>query len=217
VTNASVLVLNKNFQPIHITSAKRAFSLLYLGVARAIDEQFRVFDFESWAQLSTEMEGDSWRTIGGAIRIPRVIILQIYDRLPRTKVRFSRHLQAQHLHARRQPVPVLRLVWASHGIEPRPRGATCPRGPHELGKRGVLLHQVQFEKGGPHSFAGQHAAREAARTPTVDAHLSCPRRCRSLSGMAAISRPSSGVVLERRTARRLRNGGLYAPPLLPLL
>ncbi len=91
VTNASVLVLNRNFQPIHITSARRAFSLLYLGAARAIDEQFRVFDFESWAQLSAEMDQDVLRTVGRAIRVPRVIILQLYDRLPRTKVRFSRH------------------------------------------------------------------------------------------------------------------------------
>ena len=29
-------------------------------------------------------------TAQGAIRIPRVIVLQMYDRLPRTKVRFSR-------------------------------------------------------------------------------------------------------------------------------
>jgi len=91
VTNASVLVLNKNFQPIHITSARRAVSLLYLGVARAIDEQFRVFDFQSWAQLTAELGQDAWGTVDSKIRIPRVIVLQIYDRLPRTKVRFSRH------------------------------------------------------------------------------------------------------------------------------
>jgi len=91
VTNASVLVLNKNFQPIHITSARRAVSLLYLGLARAIDEQFRVFDFQSWAQLTAELGQDAWGTVDSKIRIPRVIVLQIYDRLPRTKVRFSRH------------------------------------------------------------------------------------------------------------------------------
>lgn len=91
MTNASVLVLNKNFQPIHITSARRAVSLLYLGVARAIDEQFRVFDFQSWAQLTAELGQDAWGTVDSKIRIPRVIVLQIYDRLPRTKVRFSRH------------------------------------------------------------------------------------------------------------------------------
>lgn len=88
---AAVLVLNRNYQPIHITNARRAFSLLYLGAARAIDHQFRVFDFESWAQLSAQTGDDVMHTIDRVIRVPRVIILQIYDRLPRTKVRFSRH------------------------------------------------------------------------------------------------------------------------------
>jgi 5-methylcytosine-specific restriction endonuclease McrA len=99
MTDASVLVLNRHYQPIHVTNAKRAFTLLYLGVARVIDQQFRTFDFESWAQLSDEIgsgEGtsvgqDVVRTVNRAILVPRVIILQLYDRIPRTKVRFSRY------------------------------------------------------------------------------------------------------------------------------
>jgi 5-methylcytosine-specific restriction endonuclease McrA len=65
--------------------------LLYLGVARALDQQLRAFDFESWAQLSADRGDDVIRTIDRVIRIPRVIVLQIYDRIPRTKVRFSRY------------------------------------------------------------------------------------------------------------------------------
>jgi 5-methylcytosine-specific restriction endonuclease McrA len=99
MTDASVLVLNRHYQPIHVTNAKRAFTLLYLGVARVIDQQFRTFDFESWAQLSDEIGSfdgtlgahDVVRTVNRAILVPRVIILQLYDRIPRTKVRFSRY------------------------------------------------------------------------------------------------------------------------------
>jgi len=99
MTNAAVLVLNRHYQPIHVTNAKRAFTLLYLGVARVIDQQFRTFDFETWAQLSDELsearragaDHDVMRTVNRAILVPRVIILQLYDRIPRTKVRFSRH------------------------------------------------------------------------------------------------------------------------------
>jgi 5-methylcytosine-specific restriction endonuclease McrA len=100
MTNAAVLVLNRHYQPIHVTNAKRAFTLLYLGVARVIDQQFRTFDFESWAQLSDDIGGDLRagsvgqdvvRTVNRAILVPRVIILQLYDRIPRTKVRFSRY------------------------------------------------------------------------------------------------------------------------------
>ncbi len=91
MNNCSVLVLNRHYQPIHITSAKRAFCLLYSGVAQVIDPQFRIFDFADWAQLSVEMGDDAVHTVNQAIRVPRVIILQLYDRIPKTKVRFSRH------------------------------------------------------------------------------------------------------------------------------
>ena len=92
MTDTAVLVLNRHFQPIHVTNAKRALSLLYLGVARVIDREFKTFDFDSWAQLSEELaSGDVIKTVGGAIRVPRVIVLQLYDRIPKTKVRFSRH------------------------------------------------------------------------------------------------------------------------------
>lgn len=88
--NSSVLVLNRHYQPLHVTSARRAFTLLYLGVARVIEPDYRTFDFESWAALGSAAGDDVVLTIGRAIKVPRVIMLQIYDRLPRTKVRFSR-------------------------------------------------------------------------------------------------------------------------------
>jgi 5-methylcytosine-specific restriction endonuclease McrA len=96
MTNSAVLVLNRHYQPIHVTNVRRAFSLLYLGVARVVDPQFKTFDFESWAQLRAEVgagdgDDDVIRTVSRTIRVPRVIVLQLYDRIPRTKVRFSRH------------------------------------------------------------------------------------------------------------------------------
>ena len=50
MTNAAVLVLNRHYQPIHVTNVRRAFSLLYLGVARVIDPEFKTFDFDTWAR-----------------------------------------------------------------------------------------------------------------------------------------------------------------------
>jgi 5-methylcytosine-specific restriction endonuclease McrA len=89
--DSSVLVLNRHYQPIHVTSVKRAFVLLYVGAARVIDDEYRTFDFESWAALGAAVDDKNVvRTIGRAIRIPRVILLQLYDRMPTTKVRFSR-------------------------------------------------------------------------------------------------------------------------------
>ena len=89
--DSSVLVLNRSFQPIHVTSLRRAFALLYQGVAQAIDEEYRLFDFESWAALSAEVQSESIGTPTRRIRVPRVVVLVAFDRLPRMRVRFSRH------------------------------------------------------------------------------------------------------------------------------
>lgn len=89
--DSSVLVLNKHYQPVHVTSARRAFTLLYAGAARVIAPDFSTFDFESWAALGVAAGQDAVHTIDRVIAIPRVIILQLYDRLPRQKIRFSRH------------------------------------------------------------------------------------------------------------------------------
>lgn len=88
--NTKVLVLNRSFLPIHITSVKRAFSLLYQGLAHAVDQEYRTFDFESWAQLSASLHDERIGLVDRAIRVPRVILLLAYDRVPRRRVRFSR-------------------------------------------------------------------------------------------------------------------------------
>ncbi len=89
--DSSVLVLNRNWQPIHVTTARRAFTLLYAGAAHAIGPDFSLFDFDSWAELSAaQHDGSVIRTVSRVLRVPQVIMLQLYDRLPRATVRFSR-------------------------------------------------------------------------------------------------------------------------------
>jgi 5-methylcytosine-specific restriction endonuclease McrA len=87
--NTAVLILNRNYQPVHVTNVKRAFSLLYMGIARAIDSQYKLYDFESWAALSAS-EHEHISTIDRAIRVPRVLVLAAYEYLPKGRVRFSR-------------------------------------------------------------------------------------------------------------------------------
>ena len=87
--NSSVLVLNRYYQPVHVTSVRRAVSLLYQGVAKAIDAQFRLYEFAGWAALTADAH-DSIHTVSRQIRVPRVVVLSAYEHLPRGKVRFSR-------------------------------------------------------------------------------------------------------------------------------
>ncbi len=88
--NSSVLVLNRSYLPIHVTSVRRAFSLLYQGIARAVDAQYQTFDFQEWSQLAVARDAEAIGTSGGRIRVPRVIVLLAFDRLPKRHVRFSR-------------------------------------------------------------------------------------------------------------------------------
>ena len=88
--NSSVLVLNRSYLPVHVTSARRAFTLLYQGIARVVNEQYQTFDFEEWSQLAVARDAEAVGTPGGPIRVPRVIALVAFDRLPKRHVRFSR-------------------------------------------------------------------------------------------------------------------------------
>ena len=88
--DSKVLVLNRSFLPIHITPLKRAFCLLYLGVAKVVDEEYRMFDFQTWSELSVQSHQEKIGLVGKTVRVPRVILLQMYDKLPKKQIRFSR-------------------------------------------------------------------------------------------------------------------------------
>ncbi|MBP6832831.1 MAG: HNH endonuclease [Deltaproteobacteria bacterium] len=88
--SAQVLVVNRNLQAVHITTARRAFVLMFTDVARALDPAWVAHDFESWATISPSGDGPTVGTSRGPILIPRVLQLVAYDRMPRTTIRLTR-------------------------------------------------------------------------------------------------------------------------------
>jgi 5-methylcytosine-specific restriction endonuclease McrA len=88
--NSNVLVLNRSFMPVHVTSVKRAFTLVYSGTASVVDERYQTFDFAAWAAQPTSAPVETIGTTSGLLRVPRVIVLEVFDRLPRRHVRYSR-------------------------------------------------------------------------------------------------------------------------------
>lgn len=88
--NSSVLVLNRSYLPVHVTSLKRAFCMMFQGVAKAVDEEYQTFDFCNWAELSVAEHHEQIGLVNRVIRVPRVVLLTLYDRLPQRGVRFSR-------------------------------------------------------------------------------------------------------------------------------
>lgn len=93
--DSQVLVLNRLWQPVHICGAKRAVGLLFLGHAQVVhtDEQsnFLTHDADSWILESADYRGDDViRTISYHFRVPSIIVLMSYDRVPRQEVKFCR-------------------------------------------------------------------------------------------------------------------------------
>ena len=86
---SSVLVLNRSYLPVHVTTARRAFSLIFSGNALAVNREYETFDFHAWCRLAPE-GSEQVGTSGGRLRVPRVIVLQHFDRVPRRHVRYSR-------------------------------------------------------------------------------------------------------------------------------
>ena len=65
---ARVLVLNRYFQPVQLTTARRAFVLLYGGAAMAVDEGGEAYDFSAWREVPVRDEDDVLPIVGGALR-----------------------------------------------------------------------------------------------------------------------------------------------------
>jgi 5-methylcytosine-specific restriction endonuclease McrA len=85
-----VLVLNRIFQPVRITTARRAFRLLFTGTAQALDAQGEFYDFMAWMSVPVRTKDDVVPIVDGELRVPRVVHLRRYARLRRPEVRLSR-------------------------------------------------------------------------------------------------------------------------------
>jgi 5-methylcytosine-specific restriction endonuclease McrA len=91
--SADVLVLNRQFYAIHITSLRRALTLLYLDHAHVVDQEYRTYSFEHWRALSearVDHPAGFIRTAAFRLAIPEVIALRVFDRLPMRQVTFTR-------------------------------------------------------------------------------------------------------------------------------
>src|SRR3954447_17114957 len=99
VLDQPTLVLNRHWQPIHVTSVVRALVMLWNDSAKVIDpNEYRPYTWEEWAALAPPPCGPSIRTARARLRVPEVVCLTRYDRLPATAVTFSRRNVAKRDH-----------------------------------------------------------------------------------------------------------------------
>jgi 5-methylcytosine-specific restriction endonuclease McrA len=88
--NSSVLVLNRLYQAIHITSVRKAFILLYKGDVKVVEDDFSTYDFENWCDIPVQPHEEYISTPRYKLKIPRVVLLVYYDKVPKQEVKFTR-------------------------------------------------------------------------------------------------------------------------------
>lgn len=97
-----VLVLNRNWTPVGTVSLQRALTMIFSEYeatekrkaepkAKIIHhETFETFEWETWSKLKVEASDDFLAGVNVQFRVPEIILLSRYEKLPKPKVHFSR-------------------------------------------------------------------------------------------------------------------------------
>ncbi len=87
-----VLVLNRHWQAINVRTPQQAFVQMATDVATALDIDGEIMTPVRWAQwirLPVREDDDFVRTPGGPVRIPHVIVLSRFAKVPKRRPKFS--------------------------------------------------------------------------------------------------------------------------------
>ena len=102
MAHRKVLVLNKNMTAVGVVSLQRAIIMLFSTEAKPnahgvyepkasiIDEGCQPWTWEEWAMLRPDDGEEGIRAAHGVFKIPEVIKLNKYDKMPQHQIHFSR-------------------------------------------------------------------------------------------------------------------------------
>ena len=136
LAHRKVLVLNKLWTAVGVATVQRAITLLFQvhqtgehagqPKARIIDPalDFQTFTWEDWSLLRPKEGEDVIRGIGANFRIPEIVMLTQYDKLPAQRVHFSR-----------------RTIYRRDNF-------TCQYCGHKVGTEGTIDHIMPRAQGG---------------------------------------------------------------------
>lgn len=93
-----VLVLNKNWQPVNTIPLRDAVTLLFgdndgKPKARIVEpESYQAMTWEDWSELRPKTSDKKIRSAHLEFRVPEIIVLSKYDKIPKQRVQFSRRM-----------------------------------------------------------------------------------------------------------------------------
>ncbi len=77
------LVLNRSWQPINVATVARALILLWNDSAKVVDPiDYQLFDWSDWSRLVPDQDEPFIQSVRQKIRVPEVITLTQFDRMP---------------------------------------------------------------------------------------------------------------------------------------
>jgi 5-methylcytosine-specific restriction endonuclease McrA len=90
---ATVLVLNRNWQAIDVKTPADAFCMMSSGTATALaiedDGNMKPTPWEEWFTLPVRDSDNIVGTVHGGVRVPTVIVLARYDKVPKRRPKLS--------------------------------------------------------------------------------------------------------------------------------
>ena len=121
------LVLNRIWQPVGVASVARSLTLVAAERARIVDPtDFQQYTWADWAKLIPQEDEPFVQAVKFRLRVPEVITLTEYDRLPTNAVTFSRrniHKRDRHTCQYCGGQPGSEDLTIDH-VQPRSRGGT---------------------------------------------------------------------------------------------
>jgi 5-methylcytosine-specific restriction endonuclease McrA len=88
----NVLILNKHWIPINTTTAKHSFALMYSENAKGLmieEDKVVPLEWTEWVGLKLNETDRKIKTVTGFIKIPTVIVLNYYDKIPKQTIKFT--------------------------------------------------------------------------------------------------------------------------------
>jgi 5-methylcytosine-specific restriction endonuclease McrA len=89
----SVLVLNRNWQAIHVKTPLESFSMMFDGSAIGLDvtkeDEMNPLKWKDWVQLPYDKDAEYIKTVRGEIKVPKIIILCHFNQIPKRRPKFT--------------------------------------------------------------------------------------------------------------------------------
>jgi 5-methylcytosine-specific restriction endonuclease McrA len=84
-----VLVLNRNWQALHVRTPQEAFCMMATNVATALDidrdDHIRPVTWDEWITLPVRPQDNAVQTVRGQVRVPTVIVAVNYAKVPKKR------------------------------------------------------------------------------------------------------------------------------------